>query len=495
MTPDSNYFEQIEDYCLGLLSNEAKLQFEAGLKKDAKLRFEVKLRKEIEAAITEQDVLTLRKKLQNVPLENHNTDSFDLLTNLSDMQEESDVLSPEELINRYDSMPKAHVYQHNIAEKETVHSFYKEQKNAKEENEVDSFDDIGFEEFEGIEEAILEKDIINFRHTLSEVAKSMEPQFGVEEIDGFLNNNLPEAQMAEIEEELMNSSELKKEIELHREIDAALAENDVIELRNQVSRVMNTETSWNVSESEIEDFIDGELEAELLEEFRAELKENSDLMAEVELRRQINKIVGEKDIQELRAELKAAKQLAEENKTRKLIPSVSPKLHSIVRTSVAVVVLLLAVGGAFNSGYLSVQKTYDKFFELPEWSAERSVTTNVSLLQKAQNAFTKGDYSQVVKLLDSGNETARSNPVFSFYAGASWQEMNKLKKAIADYTKVIDHGDNLFVEEARWYRSLCYMKLGKKTEARQELLAIINKKGYFENDAKAILRRLKLVPE
>ena len=117
---------------------------------------------------------------------------------------------------------------------------------------------------------------------------------------------------------------------------------------------MATETSWNVSSENIEDFIDGELDSALLAEFNAELEENSDLMAEIKLRRQINEIIGENDIRELRAELKNAKELAETNKVRNLIPIANNKLYKFLRTSVAVIVLFIGVAGVFNSGYLSI---------------------------------------------------------------------------------------------------------------------------------------------
>ncbi len=492
MTLNVNYFEQIEDYCQELLADDAKLQFETKLKQDAELRFEVKLRKEIDEAIVEQDITTLRKTLKDITSQK---DSFDLLNNLTGIQELNNELSPEELINYYDSMPKVHVHQHEIAETENVHQFYKEQNRVKTESEIENSDDTDFEEFEGLEEAILEKDIIDLRHALSQAAKSLEPQFGVEEIDGFLNEELTEPGMADFEEELMNNSELRREVVLHKEIENAIAETDILALRKQISRIVKSETSWNVSEQNIEDFIDGELDEALLEEFNAELEENSDLMAEVELRRQVNEAAGELDIQKLRAVLKETKELAESNKVRKLIPDVAPRLHNFVRASVAVVILLIAVAGVFNSGYLSMQNTYDKFFELPAWSAERSVSANITLLHEAQSAFAKGDYKQVVNLLENNSETTGNNPVFRFYAAASLQKMDKLKEAIANYTKVINHGDNLFVEEAEWYRSLCYVKLGEKIEAKQELLAVIKRKGYFEHDAKAVLRRLKFAPE
>jgi len=492
MTPKFNYFEQIEDYCLELLSDEAKLQFESELKLDAVLRSEVKLRMEIQSAITEQDVLTLRDKLKKVASENKTSnsddDSFELLTQFSDIIEINEELSSEDLINYFDSMPKVHVHQHEITTNENTHQFYKEQNKTKINGEQEEIDD--FDEFEGIEEAILEKDIISFRQTLKQVAKSINPQFSVEEIDAFLNDELAETELEAFELELANNNNLKEEVELHRELEKAIQENEIISLRSKVLQILATETSWNVSEKNIEDFIDGELEDALIEEFKSELEENSDLLAEVELRRQVNEFIGENDIRKLRAELKDAEKLAKRNKVRNLIPITDNKLYQFLRASVAVIVLLIGVGGVFNSGYLSVDKTYDKFFESPTWSAERSVSANLTLLHEAQNAFMAEDYMHVVEMQKT-SPVINSNPVFQFYAGASLQKMNQFKDAIADYTQVINHGDNLFIEEAEWYRSLCYMKLGKKIEAKRELLAIINKNGYYELDAKAVLRRLK----
>jgi hypothetical protein len=82
---------------------------------------------------------------------------------------------------------------------------------------------------------------------------------------------------------------LQREVAIHRELENALLELDVMNLRDEISHLMETETSWNVSEQQIEDFISGSLEGEELELFRAELSENTDLKAEVALRRNIDK--------------------------------------------------------------------------------------------------------------------------------------------------------------------------------------------------------------
>jgi len=499
MTPNVNYFEQIEDYCQELLNNQAKLQFETELKLDTKLRGEVKLRMEVEAAIAENDVITLKEKIKKVTSQNKASNSqdnsFKLLNKISDIHEINEELSSEDLIHLFDSMPKVHVHQHEITTNENTHQFYKEQNKTKNNAEFEDIDDIDFEEFEGLEEAILEKDIINLRQTLNQVAKSMKPQFSVEEIDNFLNDEIAEIELKNFEKELYNNRDLKEEVQLHNELEKAIQEKEIISLRNQILQIMKSETSWNVSENDIEDFIDGELNDSLLDEFKAELQVNSDLMAEVELRRQINEIIGESDIRELRAELKDAKKLAEKNKVRNLIPISNNTFYRFIQTSVAVIIFLIGIGGVLNSGYLSVDKTYDKFFESPTWSAERSVSADITLLQKAQGAFMTDDYAGVVEMKKLAPVATGNNPVFQFYAGVSLQKLNNFEEAITDYSQVINHADNLFVEEAEWYRSLCYMKLGNKLQAKQELLAIVNRNGYFKQNAKAVLRRLKFMPE
>ena len=56
---------------------------------------------------------------------------------------------------------------------------------------------------------------------------------------------------------------------------------------------------------------------------------------------------------------------------------------------------------------------------------------------------------------------------------------------------MILHGDNLFIEEAEWYKSLCYIKMNDTGKAKEQLLRIVERKGYYANDAKAVLRKMR----
>jgi len=497
MTPKAEFFGRIEDYCLNLLDAKEKQEFERELATNEELREEVQLHKDIQDAVLEMDVLDLKGTLEEIHKENlvesPSNGSFALLEELSEIEELKDELTFEELINSFESMPKVHVYQHEKTSNENVHRFYEEQRNGADTGQVEE-DMNGFdmEGLEGLEEAVLETDILNLRETLQQVAKSVEPQYSVEEIDDYLNGEMGDEILAEFEAELKQNSALLDEVGLHKDIENALEETDIMNLRDEMKNIMETETSWNVSERSIEDFIDGLLEEELLEDFSAELKENTDLMAEVALREQINNAIGEKDVQSLRASLGDARKSAEEHEVKSIVmPRFDVHSTRFWRNSVAMIIVLVGLIGVLNTSMQSVDRAYDKYFESPTWASERSATTALDGIQTARIAYQQENYLGAINLLKNTPVTDNEAFVKDFYMALSYQNLQEWDKAVEDYTKVIDHANNLFIEEAEWYRSLCYLKLNEKAKAKQELLAVIDRKGYYEKDARAVLRKLR----
>ena len=499
MTPKTEFFNRIEDYYQEQLSKEHKLEFEKELAQNAALNDELNFQTDIRNSILEKDIISLRGKLAKVviqtPDKSISTDSFDLLTDFSDFEGINETLTPEELINFYDSLPKVHVYRHQTSSNENIHHFYKSQK---EDHDLVSDNDFGEEvdfvddfDLEGLEEAILEKDILEFRQILRQVAKAFEPQFSIEQIDSYLNGELPEKALSEFEKDLSMSRSLQQEVQLLSEVNAAISESDVMNLRKKLSAIVQAETSWQVSERSIEDFVDGLLAGSELDEFRSELRDNKDLLAEVNLRRQINELLAENDILDLQKELHMAKKQTQSQKVRMLMPETKLQQPKFWRNSVAIIVLLLGIAGVLGNGIASVDSLYESYYDSPSWSPERSVSSDMSYLQQANLAFTGGDFNQVIHILETVPANVAKNPVFQFYQAASLQNLGKYTEAISGYNRIIVNNDNLFIEEAEWYRSLCYLKMGNKWEARQQLLAVINRKGYFADDAKTILRRLR----
>jgi len=495
MTRNNDFFDQIDDYCLEQLSNSEKLEFEAELTLNPELNNEMELWMDIRQAVQEKEVLNLREELCKVAAQKNSilsgSESFDLLNEISDFQEITEILSPEELINYFDSLPKAHAYLHEASPKENTHHFYKEQNGHKVDDITEDFEDFDLLEFDGLEEAILEKDILQFRQTLKQVAESVQPQFNVEDIDEYLNNELAGDDLLDFESALFKNHALREEVKLQKGIDDALGEFDVIGLRDQISNILRSETSWNVTEQSIEDFVDGILEGDLLDEFNSEFGDNSDLQAEVTLRKQVNEAIGEKDIFDLRSKLNSARELSDSKKVTMIIPNTKSEQIRFWRNSVAIFILLVGLAGVFRNVIFTDDRMYESYYTTPSWSPERSVSSELSLLQQANAAYSNADYSNVILILNQLPTSAANNPVYQFYKAASLQNLQDYSKSIELYSMVIEQGDNLFVEEAKWYRSLCYLKIGNEETAKQELLAVIERKGHFENDAKALLRRLR----
>ena len=206
MIRKAEFFDWIEDYLLGQLNEGERKEFEAEMKFNEELTKEVILQKGIQSAIKEKDVLIFKEKLGDIVNQNdaneNETDSFELLDDFADIQEITETIAPEDLINFYDSLPKVHVYHHEITSDENIHKFYKEQDKEKTNSEEDSFMDFELEEIEGLEDAVLEKDILNLRDTLSQVAKSVVPQFSEVEIDNYINNELTGKELEQFEIEL-----------------------------------------------------------------------------------------------------------------------------------------------------------------------------------------------------------------------------------------------------------------------------------------------------
>jgi tetratricopeptide (TPR) repeat protein len=83
-----------------------------------------------------------------------------------------------------------------------------------------------------------EKDIMQLRASLNEIQKSeINPTARIEEIESYIYNELPDEELASFETEMTSNQELVKEIELIRNIDMALKENDVMQLRSKLQGI------------------------------------------------------------------------------------------------------------------------------------------------------------------------------------------------------------------------------------------------------------------
>jgi len=78
-----------------------------------------------------------------------------------------------------------------------------------------------------------------------------------------------------------------------------------------------------------------------------------------------------------------------------------------------------------------------------------------------------------------------------FYSGIALQETGKYQNAIKEFETVTIDKDNLFTEQADWYIGLCYLQTNENRKAYKQFKRIAKKEGFYQQKAKAILRKIK----
>lgn len=99
----------------------------------------------------------------------------------------------------------------------------------------------------------------------------------------------------------------------------------------------------------------------------------------------------------------------------------------------------------------------------------------------------KAALSQLSQILSKDSENYTAN----FYSGLAYQADDENTKAIEAFNKVIQHGDNLFVEQSEWYIGMCYLNNEERDKAIAQFRKIVAENGYYSSQARSILNRLE----
>ena len=294
------------------------------------------------------------------------------------------------------------------------------------------------------------------------------------------------------ENELIVNKALRKEVEMVVEINEAIQETDIQSLRAELTHLMETETSWKVSDENLNAFFDGMLEGVELDEFNEELSYNTDLMAEVNFQNELSEAILENDVMNLREKMGVARQQLDKTELRTLVPQGKSKLLKPVRYVAAVAVVIFIVSGVLNYVFSPASDLYTDYHVAYKGSVERAVTDDADkALNESNYYFLNGETDKALSVLLNAEKTANEKFVYNYKIASIYQEQQEFWKAINNYDKVITHGDNLYVEEAEWKKGLCLVKLGEKQMAKTQLQAVLNRNGFYKKDAKTILTKLK----
>jgi TolA-binding protein len=503
MARNYNFFELVDKYLNGELEGEMLAQFNEELKTNEELAKEIRLQTEVAESIVEQDVMDLRNSLkqlregdaafeEEVAFEEEY--SFGLSEEVSYIEETSSNFADFEIEGVDNSLHKLHLDQHKKAENEVVHEVYRKNYGVENETETGMLSDEDEALLDEVSMAIKEKDVIDLRASLEHIASNMPThQFESQEIEDYIDGLMDADQMAAFENELQENIGLSDDVELHTEVNEAIAEADIMNLRASLQDIRVADNATSRTSEEIEAYIDNDLSSEEMHSFEEELSFNMELVDELELHKEINEAIAETDVQELRAQLQQIRTVEEKQKETRSVGGVTRSIKKTWSVAAACMVLMLGVAGVLRVTQQPAQnELFASYHSKYEISGTRSGNAATDMAFKlALHNYNQAQYSEAANQFEE-LLTIDSDVSVNFYAGLSYQEMEDYKNAIRHFLSVVDDDDNLFIEQAQWYLGLCYLQTDDKRKAIEQFEWVATRgKSHLRKKAKKIVRVLR----
>ena len=242
----------------------------------------------------------------------------------------------------------------------------------------------------------------------------------------------------------------------------------------------------------IEKYIDGELKGKELLKFNELLSTNPDIRRDYNLSLEINNSIIEDDVMALRETIDFI--YKEESKVKR-ISSVFTK-RKFYYYAAACAALLIATGGFLQNiinPNLDNEAVFEKYYTPYDVTVTyRSGNTAIDrLLLNALESYEEKDYENALILFEEVMESRKKDMAVNLYSGISYIEEEKYQKATRSFNNIISDNDNLFIEQAKWYLAMCYLKTEKTDKAQNVLKEIIKEDSYYKKQAFRVLKDLE----
>jgi tetratricopeptide (TPR) repeat protein len=239
----------------------------------------------------------------------------------------------------------------------------------------------------------------------------------------------------------------------------------------------------------IENWLGGRADKSAEEWLMKEIKRDASLKREVTLRRKTDEILADRDIIDLRHKLKAV----EINKR-----SAVAVRRTVIKSAryAAAVVLVAIISGSLYFGLRpgsSPEELYSSYYARYEapGAVRSGVSSGNTLMENALASYASREYEKAIIYLEQVISTGQEDMESVFMHGMANMEVKNYPVASGSFTKVIEHNDNLYLEDAAWYLGLCYMMTGNNEKAKNQFNAIASSRSRYGKQASKLARRLK----
>ncbi len=239
----------------------------------------------------------------------------------------------------------------------------------------------------------------------------------------------------------------------------------------------------------ISKYLSGELDALTASRFEQELKNDPILQQELELYKDVDEALQDADVMELRRSLKFIHFMNEASTEM----NKRPRVRRITLVALAASIAIVLGFTAFNLVRPNKQKVFDKYYQAYELtSVTRSETgDNDRVIRIALEKYYNKEYREAVTLFEKVLEKDPGQMATQLYSGISYYEIAEYQKAGKSFSRVIEHDNNLYIEQAKWYLGFCYIKTEEYDKALKHFTEIAESDSYYREKAKTVIKKLR----
>jgi len=235
-------------------------------------------------------------------------------------------------------------------------------------------------------------------------------------------------------------------------------------------------------------YFEGEISENEKLEFLKELEYNTELRAEYEAQKSLNKFLNNKNILPLQDKLnKVENDITHSNKKQ-------TNVRRLIYTSAAVLIILATTVFIikFYNNSPSTDELFAEYYVFnPSGEIVRGENKIKSVLSKGLIEYDLHNYDKAIKILNQILIKDSLNVKANFYTSMSYIETGKYKQAIAKLETLSTYDDHILIDQIKWYLALCYIKVDDKDKAIKEFSELAESNYYCKNKAKEILEKLK----
>lgn len=238
----------------------------------------------------------------------------------------------------------------------------------------------------------------------------------------------------------------------------------------------------------IDKYITGKLEDTELWEFKTRIEKDANLAREIKLRKEIYDAINNEKKMELMKTLSNIK-------VRKEKRVLSINIYSRqVQAFAASIIVLFVVGAGLLSNFAGngIESNYDIYnsYFIDEGSLilnRSDANTSNSLVDSGIKLYDNEKYAEAVSMFDSSPE----NVLARLYSGLSYMKLEQFNMAEKQFKYIINHHDNIFIDQAEWNLGLSYLANDKTEQASAIFVKIASENGAYNTQANNIIKKLE----